>query len=129
MLEEIALQKEIFNVMKREFKYISLLFLLSFIIFKAIFFKEGLATALRLVLSIFWLFVLPGYFIMLYWNEKLEFIERAVIGVALAAGVTGIFSYYFGLIGLNIRYHFALLPLAIIIAGFIFAANKKHSNL
>ncbi|MBI2660066.1 hypothetical protein HYX07_02800 [Candidatus Woesearchaeota archaeon] len=121
------MQKEIFNAMKREFQHIGLLFLLSFIIFKAVFFKESLWGIFRVVLSIFWLFVLPGYFIMLYWKEKLEFIERIVIGIALAAGTIGILSYYLGLIGLNIKYHVPLLPLAIMGIGLIAALNKKQA--
>ena len=122
------MRKEVFDTLKKEFQYIGLLFLLALVIFKAVFFKENLLGVFRTVLSIFWLFALPGYFIMLYWKEKLEFAERIVIGIALSAGATGILSYYIGLIGLNIRYHAVLLPLAIIIAGLIAAINKKHNN-
>ncbi|MBI2658934.1 hypothetical protein HYX05_02410 [Candidatus Woesearchaeota archaeon] len=50
--------------------------------------------------------------------------ERFVIGIALSAGITGIFSYYLGLIGLNIKYHAVLLPSVIIIAGFIILIKK-----
>ena len=127
-LEPIALRKEVFDLVRKELVHISLLFLLVLFIFKIAFFKENLVVLLRTVLSLFWLFALPGYFVMLYWKEKLEFIERIVIGIALSAGVIGAFSYYLGMIGLNIKYHAALLPLAIIIIGLIAAINKKHKN-
>lgn len=126
--ELIALRKEVFEIIKREFKHIGLLFLLALIVFKIVFFKEDLFGVFRAVSSIFWLFVLPGYFMMLYWSEKLEFIERIVVGIALSAGIIGMLSYYLGLIGLNIKYHAALLPLTIIIAGLIAAMNKRHNN-
>src|SRR3989344_5829700 len=127
-LELIALRKEVFDLVRKELVHISLLFLLVLFIFKIAFFKENLVVLLRTVLSLFWLFVLPGYFIMLYWKERLEFIERIVIGIALSAGVIGVFSYYLGIIGLNIKYHAVLLPLAVIIAGLIAAVNKRHRN-
>ena len=122
------MKREVFEQIKKEMQYIGMLLLICLVIFKIAFFKENSIVLLRAVLSLFWLFVLPGYFVMLYWKEKLEFIERIVVGIALAAGVTGIFSYYIGIIGLNIKYHAILLPLAIIVAGLIAAINKKHSN-
>ena len=117
MLEGIALKKEVSDLLKKELQYIGLLFLLALAIFKIAFFIEDFIVLLRNVLSLFWLFVLPGYFILLYWREKLEFIERFVIGIALSAGIIGISSYYLGLIGLNIKYHTFVLPLALILIG------------
>src|SRR3989338_10244469 len=113
----IALKKEVFSDIIKESKYIGILFLLFLIIFKIAFYKENFIVLTRNVLSLFWLFVLPGYFIMLYWNEKLEFAERFVIGIILSAAITGISSYYIGLMGLNIRYHAVFLPLGLISIG------------
>tara|TARA_Y100000310_G_C20060137_1_gene524599 strand:- start:94 stop:450 length:357 start_codon:yes stop_codon:yes gene_type:complete len=118
------LKKEVFNTVIKELKYIGILFLVVLIIFKIAFFKENLLVLIRNVLSLFWLFVLPGYFLMLYWREKLEFIERFIIGIALAAAIIGIFSYYLGLIGLNIKYHTIMLPLILILLGFLFNSKK-----
>ena len=119
------MRKEFFDSVKKELQYIGLLFLLALLIFKIAFFKENLIVLFRTVLSLFWLFVLPGYFIMLYWEEKLEFVERFVIGIALTTGMIGIFSYYIGLLGLNIKYHTVLLPISIIIIGIIAAIYRK----
>ena len=99
------------------------LFLISFIILKIAFFKEDFIILLRNVFSLFWLFVLPGYFIMLFWKDKIGFLERFVIGIAISAGVTGIASYYLGLMGLNIEYHSILLPIVLILFGV--AVNLK----
>ena len=105
--------------------HIGLLFLVALIIFKIIFFKENLLVLLGFVASLFWLFVLPGYVIMIYWREKLEFMERFVIGVALAAAIIAIFSYYLGLIGINIKYHGIIMPLALIIIGAVTNLRKQ----
>ena len=115
----IALKKEVFNIIKKESIYAGILFLLAVIIFKIAFFKEDIVIIFRNVLSLFWLFAIPGYIIMLYWRENLDFIERFVIGISLSAAIIGIFSYYFGIIGLNIRYHSVVLPLILIIIGLV----------
>jgi len=125
-LELIVLKKEVFKVILKESRYMGFMFLLALIIFKIAFFKENFVVLLRNVLSLFWLFSLPGYFIMLYWNKNLDFTERFVIGIVLSAAIIGIFSYYFGLMGLNIKYHAILLPLILIFVGLISAINRKN---
>lgn len=111
------MSKETFDLMKKEGIYIGILFLAVLIIFKVIYFNENLVILLRFVLSLFWMFALPGYFLMLYWKEKLDFAERFVIGIALSAAIIGISSYYIGLMGLNIKYHGILLPILMILVG------------
>jgi hypothetical protein len=110
--------------MKKELMYIGLLFIIALVVFKIAFFKEEVTVLLRTVLSLFWLFVLPGYFILLYWKEKLGFMERFIVGIMVSAAIIGIASYYIGLIGLNIKYHTALLPLVLIIIGIVAAIRK-----
>lgn len=121
------MKKEVFEIIKKEIKYIGLLFLLCLIIFKIAFYKEDFFVVFRTVLSLFWLFAIPGYFSMLYWHDKLEFMERFIAGIALAGAVIGVFSYYLGLLGLNTRYHAFLLPSAIILLGLTAAMTKKIS--
>ena len=120
------MKKEVFELMKKEMKYIGILFLLFLIIFKIAFYKENFIVLTRNVLSLFWLFVLPGYFIMLYWNEKLEFLERFIIGIISSAAAIGISSYYTGLIGLNIKYHAVLLPLILSSISIVINLKRKH---
>ena len=124
MLELIALNKETFNLIKKELGHIGILFLIIFIIFKIIYFKDNFIVSLRFVASLFWIFVLPGYFIMLYWKEQIDFTERLIIVVALSAAVIGVSSYYIGLIGLSIKHHGILLPFALIIAGIMINLKK-----
>lgn len=123
-----ALKKEIFELVKREVMYIAALFLAALLIFKIAFYRESIAALLRASASIFWLFVLPGYSIMLYWHGKLNFLERLIIGTIAAASAIGIASYYLGILGLNIRYHTILLPLALLAAGFVIALLKKPNH-
>ena len=119
------MKKEVFELIKREAQYIAIMLILSLIIFKISFYKDDYFVLFRNVLSVFWLFVLPGYFLMLYWSSKLDFMERIIIGISISAGLTGILSYYIALLGLNIRYHAILLPLALILSGLVLAMKKK----
>ena len=109
------MKNEVFEKIKAELFYLLIAFVIAVVIFEIAFYKENFINLLRIVLSLFWLFVLPGYFMMLYWQDKLEFMERFVIGIFLAAGIIGISSYYFGLIGLNVEYHSILLPSILIL--------------
>lgn len=122
------MSKKIFDVLKRELLYIGVLLASALAIFQIVYYKENFIVALRFVLSLFWLFVIPGYFAMLYWHEKLGLAERIVIGTAVSAAIVGIFSYYIGLIGLNMKYHGYLLPLLIITAGFLAPYCKKEAD-
>ena len=128
MSELIALSKALFDFVKKESVYIGAVFLALLLILKIVFFKENFVVLARYTISLFWLFILPGYFAMLYWREKIEFMERIVIGFAVSAAVIGVFSYYIGLIGLNIKYHTFLLPLILIIAGIFFASKSKVTS-
>ena len=123
------MKKEVFELVKRELGYIGILFLIVLLIFKIAFFKENFLVLFRNVLALFWLFALPGYVIMLYWREKLEFLERAIVGIALSAAIIGISSYYLGLLGLNIKYHAVLLPFVIMLLGLIVLLKKKSEPI
>ena len=111
------MKKENLSKLKKEISYIGILFILFIVIFKIIFFKENLMVVFRMIMSIFWLFALPGYALMFYWNNKLGFTERLIIGIVLSAAVIGISSYYLGLIGINIEYHPVILPPIMIFIG------------
>ena len=116
------MKKEIFDL--KELKYLGILFLLALIIFKIAFFKENIVVLIRTVVSLFLLFALPGYFIMFYWKEKIDFLERFVVGISLSTAIIGIFSYYTGLLGLDIKYHMFLLPVVLILIGIIINIRK-----
>lgn len=113
------MKQELVSKLKKENKYLLYLFLIGIIIFKILFYKENFLVVLRVTFSLFWVFIFPGFYLMYYWYEKIEFLERLVIGFALSAALIGISSYYIGLLGLNIKYHAVLLPSLILIISFL----------
>lgn len=128
MSELIVLKKEVFDLLKKDGIYIFYLFLLTLLVFKVAFYSDSIIVLIRSVSSIFWIFVVPGYFAMLFWHEKLNFVQRIVIGIAIAAGFIGTASYYLGLAGFNIKYHALVLPLLMIALGFVFAIKNKGNK-
>ena len=122
------MKKEAFEQLKKELLIIVLIFIAALIAFKVIFLPESFLVVFRTVLAIFWLLVLPGFFIMFYWREELKFFERLIIGIAVGTSIIGLASYYIGLMGLNIKHHTILLPSIMIAAGLITAFNKKPSQ-
>ena len=119
------MKKELLHKIQKELIYIGISMIFFVAVFKIIFYNDSIFVAARLVASLFWAFAIPGYFIMLYWNERLELKERFVIGIAVAAAITGITSYYLGLIGINIKWHGVALPLVISAVGIWFGFGKK----
>lgn len=124
MQGEIALSRLIFRLdnekimsLKKESLYLLITLLGGIILFKIIFYNETLINVVKIAASLFWLFVLPGYSIMLYWEKSLDFVERLIVGTALSVGLEGILSYYLGLFGLHIKFHVIILPFVLILIG------------
>ena len=79
------------------------------------YYKENFATTLRTAASVYWLFVIPGYAVMLHWKEQLGIMERFAFGTVSSMVIVGVASYYLGLIGLKLQNQTLLLPAAIIV--------------
>lgn len=104
--------------LKGELKLLVAVFAVVAAVMKIAYVNEGIADVLRVSASLFWLFIVPGYFLTLYWKESLGFVERTVFGSVAAIAVVGITSYYLGLIGLKLQSQTTLLPLAITALSF-----------
>lgn len=108
------------SLFKREMLYLLGLFIATLTIFQIVFYKESFLVVLKVITSFYWLFILPGFSIMYYWHETLNFLERLVLGSALSAAVIGIVSYYLGMIGFHLKYHgYVLPPILLLVGGYI----------
>lgn len=115
------------DALKKDGIYFIAAFLAVTVIFKIVFYNEPILSILRLVASIYWLFVIPGTLISYLIFEELVFVERFVIGILMGAVLVAIPAYYLGLLGVDIRYSIFILPAAymIISLGFMFFFKKK----
>jgi|SRR3989344_842843 len=120
--------KVFFAGMKNELLLLLAVLGLIVIAIKIAYYKESLMVVLRTAATLFWLFILPGYAITVYWRQKLDFLERIVIGTVAALAVTGIISYYLGLLGLKIQNQTVLLPLGIIAVSSLAALKSVEGK-
>jgi len=111
--------------LKQEIKYLVCLFILALALFKLLFHQETFTNLLKITLSLFWLFILPGFSLMYYWHPKFNFLERFFIGTALGTGLIGISSYYLALAGLNFKYQIFILPLIVLLIAGLIIWKKK----
>lgn len=109
--------------LKKELRLIAAAFAAFIVILKIAYYKESLFEVVRTTTSLFWLFVLPGYGLTLYWLGKISFIERIILGAVAAMAVNGILSYYLGLAGLKLQNQTLILPAAVIVISVAFAAK------
>ena len=110
---------------RREGMMLLAVLLIALVGFRIVFYNESMLVIARVVASIAWLFILPGFAILYYWHEKLEFAERLIAAVPLSTVLVAIPSYYLGLLGLHIMYHGILLPLIVIAIGAVLAYRKE----
>lgn len=87
----------------------------------SLFFKDILS-GIKLMSSLFFLFVLPG-FALLY---KKDFIERVIFGFFISLALVGILSYYIGLIFMNISLHWMIAPIITLIGITLEISRKKE---
>ena len=115
--------------LKSELYYLGALFLIFLVLLKIIFYKEGFLLIFRIVLTIFYLFIMPGYFLMSIWDDELDFLERIVIGFGIGAAIIGVFGYLLRLIGVNIMYSMIFLPIITSVISVYLRRNAiKKSN-
>lgn len=91
------------------------------LLFKIIFYKEGLFNILKLSSMLFFGFILPGFMVMSIWD--FGFIEKIFVGLAISISFISIMSFYLNLFGLNSKYHLVILSPLMILVGLL---SKYH---
>jgi len=101
------------------------------IVFKIVFYNESLLVIGRTALGFFWLFVLPGYALMLFWRGRLDFLERLFLGTTTAIALISLASYYLTLNGLiNIHWQWIVLPLVVeAVVGGVIPYHQKRRKI
>lgn len=112
--------------MKTEAKYLGGLFIGIVILLKIVFYKESLGNIFTLAASFYYLFILPGFAWLYFWQKELGFMARFIIGFAASLAIVGIESYYLGLLGLDLKTFAYFVPAAIIISGYLFNLKWKR---
>ena len=72
----------------KEKAYLFLVWLGLFAILQIVFYKENFLSTVRISLSIYFMSVVAGFSWMYYWYEKLDFLERLVLGSVLGLALS-----------------------------------------
>jgi hypothetical protein len=123
-----ALKKAISHLadnLKKEAVYLLIILAAMIVLLKAGFYKEGMLDLIRISMVLFLQFVAPGYLLTLRFSNKLDFLERTVPGTLFSMLATGLVSYYFGIMGLNVRFHTILIPVLLGLLGILLLRFKK----
>ncbi|MBI4140280.1 hypothetical protein HY485_00425 [Candidatus Woesearchaeota archaeon] len=112
----------------REIKIMTILFALSAVLLKIVFYNETIATVASTTAAFFWLFIIPGYFVTLIWKQDSTLTERFIISIPVSAAILGITSYYLGLFGLPLKIQAWILPPIIILISIFCLKVKKVSQ-
>lgn len=116
-----------------ETKMLIISFVLAYVIFQIAFYKESFFNILKILAAFYWLYVLPGVAILINFREQFDFKVRLVLGTAVGLGIYAVLSYYIGIFGLNVKYHWIVIPPLIVLSAiwivpFIFASIIKKGK-
>ena len=124
-------KNELILLLKKEGKIMLMVLAALLIVFKIVFYNESLLVVGRTVLGFFWLFILPGYALMLFWRGRLDFLERLFLGTTTAIALISLASYYLTLNGLiNIHWQWIVLPLVVeAVVGGVIPYHQKRRKI
>ena len=112
----------IMEKVKKELKIIGIIFIIAYIFFQIHYYKENIFTVIRLIIAHFYLFVIPGYFLMLPYIKKISFAYRLFIGAGLGYGAQSLISFMITLVfHMNMKTYYLITPLIFIFIGMYFS--------
>ena len=91
-------QKSKIKELLKEFNIILILFVIFYLFFQIHYFKESPVVVLKMTIAHFYLFIVPGYALMLFLSEKLNKIVRLIIGLGIGYGVQPLLLYSINII-------------------------------
>ena len=98
-----------------------------FVALKILFFKEGFVNIALLTLGISFVLIVPGYLLSSLVFDA-GFGERLILGAVIMIGLTGVLSYYLGLIFGNIFYFYGVLVVFILILIYLNYVKNHQSQ-
>lgn len=113
---------------KTEVTYMLISFLMTCIVVYAAFYKQDILTIIKTILSLWWLFLLPGYAILLASSKCKRFSERLIFGTVLGIATYSILSYPLAILGIHVKFHVFLIPIGEMIAAVFIKKNFNNKK-
>jgi len=123
------MDNEVKNKLLKELKYLVLIFIVMLVFFKLHYNKESMVILIKLAIAHFYLFIIPGYALMLYYFDELEFFERFFIGLGIGYGVQPVLLYLINVvIEVNVLRYNKVISLIMILIGIAIFYSKKFKK-
>jgi len=121
-------QESLMQMLKEEFIKFGAVVIGLFIFFKIFYFNESLIIVAKIIIAQTYLFIWPGFVIMLCFKDKISFIYRLLIGIGLGYSLNILITYYVNIIiKVNIGRFYWVIPLIMVIAGIaLFLIKNKN---
>lgn len=122
------MNKETTYIFKKDIKNIAIILIVFFIFLKVHYYKESIFVLIKLLLTNAFLFIIPGYCLMLYYLDDLDFVNRFIIGLGLGYGVQPLILYLINvIIEVNIlKYNYYVSLMMILVGIFLFYLKSKR---
>lgn len=118
-------KESLFQLIKKESAKLGLFILLLYLFFQIFYIKEGIFNVIKIIIAQAYLFIIPGFAVMLCFRHKISFIYRLLIGIGLGYSLNILIVYYVNIIiKVNIGKFYWIIPLLIISLGLILCYNS-----
>ena len=117
------------NNIKKDVRNGIFLLIIAVIAGKIIFINESVWIISKVVVSLAYLFWIPGYALLLHWYESFPSMERWLLSFAVGAAWTGSIGFLLGLIGIKMDIQLIVVPLLGIIIGLIIGMKKGKESV
>ena len=119
-------KNKLLDALKEDLKKFGWFLLAFYIFFQIWYFKDSPLNVLKIVFAQIYLFILPGFILMFYFRDKIEFIYRLLIGIALGYSASILLTIYLNvIIRTNIVYLYWISPLVLMVLGLVLFIKKK----
>ncbi len=109
----------------QEIKILGIFALIFYIFFQIHYYKENPFIILRMVVAHFYLFIIPGYCLLLAAHKSLKKIERLIISIGVGYAVPTFLAYFLNVITkVNMMSYNKIISLVLIIIGILFFYMK-----
>ncbi len=120
------------EIILSELKVILIAFILFYAFFQIHYYKENVFVVLKTVIAHFYLFIIPGYSLCWIFYDKIDRIERFILGIGLGYGLQPFLLYLINSITkVNIGGYYLYVSGGLIIIGsiiFIWRIRQKRQD-
>ena len=119
-------QKNWHNELKEEFKMLGWSLLALYAFFQIWYVHESPFIVAKIIIAQAYLFIVPGFILMLYFKDSIEFIFRLLTGVVLGYSASILVTIYLNVfLQTNISNYYWMSPLIVSGVG-LFIAYRKY---